>query len=138
MPPLNSEALKHAGWKQADLDTQPKKMTGNFIQIHLADMEHGLAKTFGIISLSPKRIAEMTGVPFETAYEDGCGYVLAALMVSDKGKQISLRQYYQGRLAYPDRTELIGSERSRNPAGDTAEFLRFLGLGREFLAWQCD
>jgi len=100
-------------------------------------MEHGLAKMIGVIGLSPKRITDMTGVVFETAYEGDFGYVLAALMVTDSGKQFSLRQYYTSMRKYGDRTELIGSERSSDPAGDLAEFLCALGLGREYLAWQC-
>jgi hypothetical protein len=78
----------------------------------------------------------MTGVVFETACEDGVGYVLAALLVTEKGKQFSLRQYYQVRSKYVDKTELIGPERSTNPADDIDEFMDALGIGHEFLVWR--
>lgn len=104
-----------------------------FHQIHLADMEHGLAKVFAVFALSPKEITQLTGIQFDTAREGDFDYVRAALLVTDSGQQFSLRCYFRGPL--PNLTELVGSERSKDMQGDLKKFLEALEIPQEHLLW---
>jgi hypothetical protein len=108
----------------------------NCKQIHLGDMEYGLARMIAVIGLSPAQISEMSGVVFETACEAGFGYFLGALLIDNKGRQFCLRQYYLCQKKFPDQTELIGSERSMDTVADLGEFLDELGIHEEYVLWR--
>lgn len=97
-------------------------------------MEHGLAVVFAVFALSPNQISGLTGIRFDTAKEGDFDYVLAALLVTEDGKQFALRCYHRG--PYPNRTELVGSERSQNPLRDLERFIGVLGIPRKHLLWQ--
>jgi len=51
-------------------------------------------------------------------------------------QQFALRSYYAG--PNPDRTELIGSEKSNDPEKDLDSFLRALDLPKKFIAWRIE
>jgi hypothetical protein len=104
-----------------------------FCQIHLANMEHGLARVLAVLALSPQRVSELTGIQFDTAYEEGLDYFRAALLVTPEGKQFSLRQHH--RSPHQGRTELVGSERSPDPVADLMQFMEALQISTEHLAW---
>jgi hypothetical protein len=105
-----------------------------FRQLHLADMEHGLAQTYAVFDLTPKQISDLTGIRFDTAREGDFDYVLGALLETPGGKQFSLRRYYHS--PFQGRTELIGSESSQNRKLDLAEFLEALQIPDHFVLWK--
>lgn len=98
-------------------------------------MEFGLCRVLAVIGLSPQQLSQKTGLVFETAKEDGVGYVLAALAVTNEGKQFALRQYAASKRTNPDKTELIGSENSLDPIADLRSFLNILKLRPNYLTW---
>lgn len=96
-------------------------------------MEHGLARVFAVFTLSPKEITQLTGIQFDTAREGDFDYVRAALLVTDSDVQFSLRCYFRG--PFPNLTELVGSERSKDMQGDFKIFLEALEIPQEHLLW---
>ncbi len=122
--------------RQDSPDERNQRMTKKFSQIHLADMEHGLARVLAVYALSPEQISQLTGIQFDTAREGDFDYVLAALLLTHGGRQFALRCYHRG--PFPNRTELVGSERSRSPDEDVKEFLEALGIPRAHLLWPKD
>jgi hypothetical protein len=107
-------------------------VTGKFQQLHLGDMERGLAKELAVYALSPPEITELIGVKFEIT-QDNLDYCKAALLATADGQQFALRSYFRG--PRPDVTELIGSERSLQPEADLKKFLNALELPKESVLW---
>ena len=104
-----------------------------FRQIHLGDMEMGLAKPLAAIDLPPERITELSGVQFELARDD-LDYLKGALLETDSGKQFALRCYIRG--PFPMRTELVGSENSKDSRADADRFLELLKIPEEAVLWR--
>ena len=98
-------------------------------------MEHGLAREFAVLDLSPKALSELRGIRFEITRDD-LDYVYAALLETHDNQQFALRSYPRG--PHPERTELIGHERSRRPDLDARKFLAALDIPPESVLWQID
>ncbi|PYI88484.1 MAG: hypothetical protein DME26_03540 [Verrucomicrobia bacterium] len=99
-----------------------------FRQIHLGDMELGLAQELALYGLSPAKITALTGITFEVTQDD-FDYCKGALLTTIDGQQFALRSYYRG--PKPGLTELIGSRLSKDPKGDARKFIDALGIPLE-------
>src|SRR5688500_1505489 len=95
-------------------------MCDKFKQLHLGEMEFGLAKELAVLKLSPGQLSKLKAIRFEVIKDD-LDYAHAALLVTTDGQQFALRSYFRG--PHPDKTELIGQERSPEPECDVRKFL---------------
>lgn len=95
-------------------------------------MKKGLTKEFAVLKLSPEKLTQVLGIKFEMT-RDALDYCHAALLLTPDGQQFALRSYFRG--PHPGLTELIGDEKSNNPAHDAKKILDALGLGDQFVAW---
>ena len=93
-------------------------------------MERGLAKEFALFRLSPDEVTRLTGIKFEIT-QDNIDYCKGALLSTMDGHQFALRSYYRG--PNPGVTELIGSERSKDPRADATKFLEALEIPSQFI-----
>jgi len=96
-----------------------------FRQIHLGDMEVGLAEELALYCLSPAQITALTGITFEITQDD-FDYCKGALLTTLDGQQFALRSYHRG--PKPGITELIGSRLSQDRKGDARKFIDALGI----------
>jgi len=103
-----------------------------FKQLHLGDMEFGLAKELAVFSLSPQALSELRGIRFELTKDD-LDYVYAALLATEDDQQFALRSYLRG--PHSDKTELVGNECSMQPQADLKKFLAALQIPDEVILW---
>jgi hypothetical protein len=106
-----------------------------FQQIHLGDAKKGVAKPLAAIDLPPEGITRLSGVRFELARDD-LDYFKGAVLETDSGEQFGLRCYFRG--PFPMRTELVGSEYSKDSPADADRFLELLKIPKDAVLWRAN
>lgn len=104
-----------------------------YTQIHLGDMEHGIAKIYAVLDATPEMLAQELGITFEIT-RDGLDYCKAALLLTTNGKQFAFRNYYRTHLS--NKVEIVGSEKASEPHRDLVEFLDATHISRTKILWR--
>lgn len=107
-------------------------MEKNFKQLHLGDMEHGLAKPIAVLALEPGELSLRTGLRFETTRDD-LDYLQAALFQTAKGSQFALVRHHH---APNSGTDLLANERTVDLGLALEEALSALEIASTELTWK--
>lgn len=106
-------------------------MNKAFKQLHLGDMEHGMAKTLAVLNMEPKELSQRTGLQFEVTRDD-LDYLQAALFQTAKGTQFALVRHQH---SPSPGTDLLANERTKDLNGALEEALAALSISWVDLKW---
>ena len=102
-----------------------------FKQLHLGDMEHGLAKTIAVLALEPSEVSLRTGLTFETTRDD-LDYLQAVLFQTNDGGQFALVRHQHSPASG---TDLLVNERTIDLGGALEMALSALKIASAELKW---
>lgn len=106
-------------------------MSLNIKQIHLGDVDGGLAKPIAVFSLEPTELTARTGIKFEVTRDD-LDYLQAAIFETPTGGKFALIRHQH---APNSGTELLVDEKTENLRLALDEAMSVLEMNPSELQW---